>query len=306
MKKVNQRTKYLVSSVLLHFLFLLLFVFLTGLGMFATDESLADLVNKDPLVFQLQEEQRRSELVETPDDAEVDEEQKDTDLASDKNARARNSEIKPDLESGEAFAEGEFEFKELPSNPTPLGQPGQLAEKERLAQEQTTDQKPKETDAEDYYIVDGTPKFSREVLTQSTTNPGANNDVPRIKYDNRNSNAPDLGSFSFNTYDWDFAPYMLALKKRVEKNIFPPPAFYRLGIIDGDTRLRFRIHPDGRMTNLEILDYNGHKTLMETSVRAIEISAPFMALPHDFPERYLEVTASFRYLISKLYRNRKG
>ncbi|MFQ5772553.1 MAG: energy transducer TonB, partial [bacterium] len=92
---------------------------------------------------------------------------------------------------------------------------------------------------------------------------------------------------------------MLALKKKVEHNIFPPPAFIRMGIISGETLLRFKIYPNGEMKDLEVLEYKGHETLMQTSVRAIEISAPFAPLPSNFPEAYLEVTAKFHYFIQK-------
>ena len=39
----------------------------------------------------------------------------------------------------------------------------------------------------------------------------------------------------------------------------------------------------------------GEKALIETSKRAVQVSAPFPPLPEDFPEKYLVVTASFHY-----------
>jgi outer membrane biosynthesis protein TonB len=108
-----------------------------------------------------------------------------------------------------------------------------------------------------------------------------------------------MGGFSLNTYQWDFAPYMLWLKNHVQRNIFPPAAFTRMGIISGNTVLRFRISRDGVLQGMELAGYEGHKSLMETSVRAIQLSAPFRALPKDFPEDYLEVTAHFEYTIRK-------
>ncbi|MCK7513172.1 MAG: TonB C-terminal domain-containing protein [Desulfobacterales bacterium] len=110
---------------------------------------------------------------------------------------------------------------------------------------------------------------------------------------------PRSGGLSFNTYDWDFAPYMLALKERISRNIFPPLAFSQLGMIDGDTMLRFKIYPDGRLADLELLGYTGHRTLMETSRFAVTTSAPFPTLPADFPKSYLEVTAKFSYFVKR-------
>jgi outer membrane biosynthesis protein TonB len=115
--------------------------------------------------------------------------------------------------------------------------------------------------------------------------------------DQRQTRAPQLGSFSLDTYEWNFAPYMLWLKQRVQGNIYPPPAFTHMGLISGQTLLRFKIHRDGSLRDLELLNYRGHKSLMETSMRAIELSVPLQKLPPDFPKDYLEVTAQFDYTI---------
>jgi outer membrane biosynthesis protein TonB len=63
----------------------------------------------------------------------------------------------------------------------------------------------------------------------------------------------------------------------------------------GSNVVRFRIFPKGHLEGPEVLGYNGEKALIETSKRAVQVSAPFPPLPEDFPEKYLEVTASFHY-----------
>jgi outer membrane biosynthesis protein TonB len=72
-----------------------------------------------------------------------------------------------------------------------------------------------------------------------------------------------------------------------------------MGIISGRTVLRFRIKRDGNLSHLQLLGYEGHKSLMETSMRAVQVSAPFRPLPKDFPEEYLEITYTFEYLLSR-------
>jgi hypothetical protein len=47
----------------------------------------------------------------------------------------------------------------------------------------------------------------------------------------------------------------------------------------------------------QVLEYSGEKALIETSKKAIQVSAPFRPLPEDFPEKYLQVTARFQYFI---------
>ena len=67
------------------------------------------------------------------------------------------------------------------------------------------------------------------------------------------------------------------------------------GIYIEPEKIAFIRHDEINYNFLEVLEYIGHKTLMETSVRAIEVSAPFKPLPVDFPEDYLEITAQFYY-----------
>ena len=105
----NKRNLYLAASVLLHLLAGLVIWALTQLNLLAFAEPTSQLPD-DPLVFELQQDQRRHEVVETPEDARVDEAPEDAQLASDKNARAQNAEAPADLDLGEAFAKGDFDF----------------------------------------------------------------------------------------------------------------------------------------------------------------------------------------------------
>jgi TonB family protein len=87
------------------------------------------------------------------------------------------------------------------------------------------------------------------------------------------------------------------MKKKLRENTFPPIAFSRFGMISGETVLTFKVWPDGRATDIEVIGYEGHKTLMETSVDAVKDSSPFPPLPDDFPEEYLELRWTFIYFV---------
>jgi TonB family protein len=117
------------------------------------------------------------------------------------------------------------------------------------------------------------------------------------RYKNPSAGGARRGGFSFNTYNWDFAPYMLAMKRKVESNLRPPYAFTHMGAVSGTNIVRFIVLPDGRIRGLEILGSDAHFSLDQSSIRAIQLSAPFLPLPTGFPEAYLEVTAHFSYLI---------
>ncbi|TDI85287.1 MAG: hypothetical protein E2O79_01920 [Caldithrix sp.] len=293
----SRRITTISVSVVLHVLIFLLWASALKWNLFATAEE--KLPDNEPLVFELQQQNRSRQVVEVPDDAKIKDPPEDPRFASDKNALARNSETDANLDMGDPFARGDFYFPELPTEQGPLGEPGVQAESDDLSKEITNSQDEVKEDKTDNIVDMRTSDFNRESLTrpQQTMQAGVSQNIPRIRYDNRKSRAPDMGGMSFNTYNWDFAPYMLVLKKKVQGNIFPPPAFTHMGLIRGETLLRFKIYPNGELRDLVLLEYTGHETLMKTSISSINISAPFQPLPADFPEPFLEVTAKFFFYI---------
>lgn len=120
-------------------------------------------------------------------------------------------------------------------------------------------------------------------------------DFPEIGDCSRN------GGVAFDNYDWDFEPYLLHVNRKIESNIRLPWKFSEVGSIDGKSLLRFKIESGGELTELELVSYQGHTTLAETSLLAVEFAAPFEPLPDDLLEKtdYLHVTAKFCYLRGK-------
>jgi hypothetical protein len=241
-----------------------------------------------PLVFELPQPDLPQEVIATPADAKTTNQPKKADFLSDKNALARNQGPAPNLRLGDdPFSRGDFVSHDLPPRPaTPEKEAVAALPKERAVE---PDKSPAEA--------------NQDLLTEETTaSSQLQLPLPGVQHDYRDSQVPDSDGLSFNTYNWDFAPYMLELKERISHNIFPPLAFSQLGMIDGDTLLRFKIYPNGELRDLELLAYQGHKSLMETSTLAVKVSAPFQKLPNNFPEPYLEVTAKFSFFI----KNKRG
>ncbi len=108
--------------------------------------------------------------------------------------------------------------------------------------------------------------------------------------------AENTGMFQLNTYAWDFAPYLIQLKNKIERNLYPPPAFNRLGI-QGSHLISFTILQDGCLTDVQLIKKEGSNSLVETSTKALLVSAPFMPLPEDFPKEKLIITAQFNYIL---------
>ena len=117
-----------------------------------------------------------------------------------------------------------------------------------------------------------------------------------VQLENRQASAVERGDFQLSTYAWDFAPYMSDFKKRVESNIFPPPA-WDLGIIEGRTVLNIRVLPDGSLGFLKVAEYEGSELLRDTNLRAVRLSAPFRPLPDHFPDAHLDVRYLFIWKI---------
>ncbi len=292
-----KRVTTITVSVTLHLLLILIWTSALKWGWFASAQT--SPLDNESIVFELEEQQRPNQVVETPEDAQIKDPPLDPQFASDKNARARNSETDPNLDMGAPFARGDFDFPELPTEQGPIGEPGVQADANNTSQDKPNAKDKDEEEKTDNIVDSRTSDFKRELLTKptQTVQAGVSQSIPRARYDNQESKAPDMGGMSFNTYDWDFAPYMLTLKKKVQGNIFPPPAFTHLGLIKGETLLRFKIYPNGELRDLELLEYTGHETLMKTSMSSINISAPFQPLPDDFPEPFLEVTAKYFFYI---------
>lgn len=111
------------------------------------------------------------------------------------------------------------------------------------------------------------------------------------------SASASIGGIQLNTTAWDFAPYLLDLKRRIKQKWIPPIAFTSLGAVHGYTWVRFRIYPDGHMQALEVIETEGHGSLHKSSENAVKGAAPFRELPQDFPEDYLEIEFGFYYLL---------
>jgi outer membrane biosynthesis protein TonB len=106
-----------------------------------------------------------------------------------------------------------------------------------------------------------------------------------------------IGNITLNTTAWDYAPYILDLKRRLRQKWIPPVAFSVLGAIHGYTWVRFRIYADGHMESLAVEETEGHDSLHRSSVNAVKGAAPFRPLPEDFPEDFLEIAFGFYYLL---------
>jgi hypothetical protein len=288
-KDRTQRIALLIS-VLLHLLLLLIWRPLSEIELFP--EKAEEDRPSVPLIF---------DLVETPDDA-IRGVPDETNLVSDKDALARDESV--DLPDGEAYSEGEVDHRVFAGDPDAGGQQTAQSEARQNQQEEDAESEPWNPVldwAGSYFnsqrqrtkdTRDGKSSLFQDKVGPPSPQRRFTDDV---NFDQRETGADAKGSITLNTYEWDYASYILHMKRKLKSNIFPPAIFTYMGGISGETTLFFRVWPDGRMTDLSVVEYMGHKTLMETSVTAVEKSSPFRPLPENFPEEYLELRWTFYY-----------
>ena len=254
-----------------------------------------DMVNQQPIVF---------ELVETPDEPDADQPDQMTPYVSDKANLARDRVQETLSENGKPYREGRIDMPvfaggggisgSVEQNPSTDRQPVQKKDGvERADQAMLAEQNQGKDRTTPYQ------RFHASVLRGGEqSNPMKRNDyTDDVEMDNRKGSARAYGDIQLSTYNWEWAPYIEELRRKLRSNIHTPPAFYRLGMIEGETKLTFKIYPDGRFEDLQVLDYKGHSSLKTTSVNAVELSDPFIPLPSTFPEAYLELTWTFYYYI---------
>ena len=285
----------LAVSVLLHMLLFVTYRPLAEIQLFPapvrTDQAMPEI----PLVF---------ELVETPDDA-IRERPDRASLLSDKNSKARNEMRPEDLPPGEAYSEGRIPYKVFAGGIDAARAARALQDmQEPAASGHISQDHPEETPSGLAMKVFDAREELRKQLEEEAEASGEKSILSirspyldDLDYDQRAAAAEALGGVALNTYEWNFAYYILDMKKKLRDNTFPPVAFTRFGMISGETVLTFRVWPDGHATDIEVIGYEGHKTLMETSVDAVKSASPFKPLPDDFPEEYLELRWTFIYFV---------
>ncbi len=248
------------------------------------------LWNDGHLNIEDQEKTMAFEIIEVPEENRSDVPPDQFDYLSDKNALARD-EVENDLEDGELPYSERDDAIDVLSDVEQAGENRENNRENQMVEEESTTQFDESLEA-DQAVSESLP-FNRERLYSDASE--GRSAIAVQNRQQRNFSAEDMGGISFNTYEWDFAPYLIELKRRIQRNIYPPSVFTRLGY-GGMNVLQFRILPDGQLEDLQVLGYEGEQVLVETSERAIEVSSPFLALPEDFPEEYLEVRATFNYI----------
>jgi outer membrane biosynthesis protein TonB len=153
-------------------------------------------------------------------------------------------------------------------------------------------ERPAAGDYDDWLAEQRAPSLTRPGERQAPGDRGF--DFRQLEQGSIGANVDLEGDFTLNTYEWNFAPWMHRFASDLRRAWIAPYA-YRLGIINGYTRIRLVVEPDGRPSSMEILAEEGHESLHQASKAALQAFAPYAPLPRDFPEDRLVILLGLHY-----------
>ncbi len=103
------------------------------------------------------------------------------------------------------------------------------------------------------------------------------------------------GPLSFESQWYDWGPYAASMVSRIRVNWYGNmPPLIKTGM-KGVVTIRFTIHRDGRITDLQMLSSSTVPPYDFAAKKAIELSSPLNPLPKDFPNESERVTCMFFY-----------
>ena len=132
----------------------------------------------------------------------------------------------------------------------------------------------------------------REIGKVASLGGGDGLDLDRIGGDRGSA---EQGPLSFETQWYDWGDYAQSMVSRIRVNWYGNmPQIIRSGM-KGVVTIRFTIHRDGRISDIQILESSTIPPYDFAARKAIELSSPLNPLPKDFPKSSERVTAMFYY-----------
>jgi hypothetical protein len=157
---------------------------------------------------------------------------------------------------------------------TPSPQPG--ATHERNPSEAGAQAAPQQKPSEDR---------PQEAKNAASNNAGAHFDIHQMEMDHPEGNAGLTGDISLNTTAWNYAPWLMRFRMQLLQRWIAPPAYYYGIIKDGGWAvIEIEISRSGKLMRLQLLEQQGHPSLITAAEAAVRSMSPIEPLPDDFPE----------------------
>ncbi|HED11938.1 MAG TPA: hypothetical protein ENJ10_14705 [Caldithrix abyssi] len=281
---MNRRKKTLIVAFILSLLFhIVLFYFLYFYKMWAGEAPIVKEQKQREVVIRFPENKEQPRTIvdnqnfndQVPDKA---------NLLSDRNATARNPERTTQTKASTPFSKG---FSEIPNLAQPPAQKFEYKPRRRFSRNALTSKVADPSENGDSMLKQRDNQKPRE------QRPGA--ETSGSQWQQQKFSVEEVGSLSLSTYKWNWAPYIRKLKQKHQSVWFTPPAYSRLGLIHGRSKVYIEIDRQGRLINLKVIGHSGHESLLNASVESLKATFPFLPLPDDFPEKTLGITATLVY-----------
>lgn len=118
--------------------------------------------------------------------------------------------------------------------------------------------------------------------------PDGGSDFTQPQMSNPGGNAATFGDISLSTTAWDYAPWLERFRRELMQHWFAPGAYYYGVLKDGGYAvIEVEITRSGQMARMDLLEEKEHPSFTDASMSALRSTAPFEALPTEFPERTL-------------------
>jgi hypothetical protein len=112
-----------------------------------------------------------------------------------------------------------------------------------------------------------------------------NSESDQVEGSNPGGNASLQGDVSLSTTAWNYAPWLQRFGQLLRERWHPPTA-YSYGILKegGWAVIEVEISRSGKMLRMNLLEEQGHPSLIRAAQSALRSMAPIEPLPADFPE----------------------
>ncbi|MCP4548109.1 MAG: TonB C-terminal domain-containing protein [bacterium] len=134
-------------------------------------------------------------------------------------------------------------------------------------------------------------------------NSRGNDDLAQEMMANSEGSITLVGDYSLDTTTWVYGFWMQRFKRQLQENWYAPYAF-QIGLLDGWTLIEMEVSRDGRLLHRRVLGEQGHTSLAEASVAAIETAAPYEPFPEHLPEESMTLRIKMIYNGPPRTRNR--
>lgn len=107
---------------------------------------------------------------------------------------------------------------------------------------------------------------------------------------------PNEATISLDTKDSTYTPYTKVLKQRIRSHwIYPLSA--RENLIQGSLVIVFRLNSGGNLITCNVVRPSKHEILDRYALEAIRSANPFPPFPENIKVKFLNINASFAYLL---------